>query len=132
MALDQAILNEEEFSDKSLVALKENFTNTMISFCFCYIINQMTHTEKDRLDLQKSIINTWKNGIKETNQNAFKEINDKLKAINADFLNIISENSIPDIEDYQRISTKNVKEVEGIFWRICGEDDNGNEKVTRK
>ncbi len=132
MASDQAVLSEQEFSEKSLAALKENFNNSILSFCFNYIINQITNDEKSKSELKRDIISSWKNGIKETNQQAFKDINERLHSINADMLNIITNNTIPDIEDYQRISNANVKEVEKIFWKICGDDNDNDEKVTRK
>ena len=128
MVLDQAenkdkikSLIHEEFKDKIFIAMKENLIFSLISFIFAKIMDHENDTEKK--SFQKEFINHWKNNINEMTQNQLLAINGILNENNVDMLNIITGSSnIADIEDYQKIINESIKEVEDIFWKICGEN----------
>ena len=128
MDLDQAdnkkeikSLIHQEFKDKILTAMKENLTFSLISFIFAKIMDFDNEAEKK--SFQKEFIAFWKKNINETTQNQLFSINSILNENNIDMLNIITgAPNLADVEDYQKIINETIKEVEGIFWRICGED----------
>lgn len=128
MALDQAAdkkeiksLIHQEFRERILAAMKENLTFSLISFIFAKIMDFDNDAEKK--SFQKEFIAFWKNNINETTQNQLYAINGILNENNIDMLNIITGSpNLADTEDYQKIINETVKEVEGIFWKICGED----------
>jgi succinate dehydrogenase flavin-adding protein (antitoxin of CptAB toxin-antitoxin module) len=80
-------------------------------------------SDLDKKNFQKEFITYWKNGISEVTQNNLASINKLLNENNIDMINmIVGNNTFADIEDYQEIINQNLKEVEAIFWKICGED----------
>lgn len=114
-------LIQQDFKEKILNAMKENLIFSLISFLFAKITD--TDSPEDKKHFQKEFINFWKNGIKEITQNQLASINNILNENDIDMINIISgETNIADTEDYQKIINESIKDVENIFWKICGED----------
>ena len=114
-------LIQQEFKDKILTSMKENLIFSLISFIFAKITD--LDSDIDKKSFQKDFINFWKKNINETTQAQLSAINGILNENNIDMLNIITGSAnIADVEDYQEIINETIKEVEGIFWKICGED----------
>jgi len=114
-------LMEQDFKEKILSAMKENLIFSLISFLFAKVMDH--NNEIDKKAFEKEFISFWKKSINEITQNQLANINKILNENNIDMLNIISgQNNLADVEDYQHIINDSIKEVENIFWKICGED----------
>lgn len=120
-------LIQQDFREKILSSMKENLIFSLISFLFTKVMD--SETEMEKKNFQKEFINYWKKGISEITQENLASINSILNENNIDMINmIIGNETFADIEDYQEIINENLKEVEGIFWKICGENKNDDEK----
>jgi succinate dehydrogenase flavin-adding protein (antitoxin of CptAB toxin-antitoxin module) len=114
-------LIQQDFREKILSSMKENLIFSLLSFLFAKIMSE--DSDLDKKNFQKEFITYWKNGISEVTQNNLASINKLLNENNIDMINmIVGNNTFADIEDYQEIINQNLKEVEAIFWKICGED----------
>jgi len=114
-------LIQQDFKEKVLASMKENLTFSLLSFLFAKIMNE--DSDLDKKNFQKEFITYWKNSISEVTQTNLASINRLLNENNIDMINmIVGNNTFADIEDYQEIINQNLKEVEAIFWKICGED----------
>lgn len=112
---------QQDFKDKILIAMKENLIFSLISFIFAKVMDFSSEEEKKTFETE--FISFWKKSINDITQNQLANINDILNENNIDMLNIISgKNNLADIEDYQQIINSSIKEVENIFWKICGHD----------
>ena len=111
---------QENFKQKIFSTLKENLMFSLMS----YILGKMIDSETvDKNKFQTEFIAFWKKSINETTQRELSVINNFLNESNIDMINIINGTDVlADTEDYQRIINESIKEVEGIFWKICGKD----------
>lgn len=113
-------LIQQDFKEKILVSMKENLIFSLISFLFSKIMD--LESESDKASFQKDFIKFWKEGINKIAQENLASVNNFLNENNIDMINmIIGNNNFADIEDYQEIINNSIKEVEEIFWKICGE-----------
>jgi len=111
---------QQDFKEKILISMKENLIFSLISFLFSKIMD--LESEADKANFQKDFIKFWKEGINKVAQENLSSVNNFLNENNIDMINmIIGNNNFADIEDYQEIINKSIKEVEAIFWNICGE-----------
>ena len=114
-------LIQQDFREKILSSMKENLIFSLLSFLFAKIMSE--DSDLDKKNFQKEFITYWKNSISEVTQSNLASINKLLNENNIDMINmIVGNNTFADIEDYQEIINQNLKEVEAIFWKICGED----------
>lgn len=114
-------LMQQDFKEKMLSSMKENLIFSLISFLFAKVMDH--GNEIDKKAFEKEFISFWKKSINDITQNQLANINNILNENNIDMLNIISgKSNLADIEDYQQAINDSIKEVENIFWKICGED----------
>lgn len=112
-------LIQQDFKEKVLNSMKENLIFSLISFLFARVIE----SEIDKKNFQKDFISFWKKGMSEITQKQLENINNLLNENNVDLINLIKgSNNFADIEDYQQIINESIRDVENIFWKICGED----------
>lgn len=113
---------EEKVKEKILAGMKENLTLSIISFLWNYVLENSSISAQEKKQMEKNFINFWKKNINEITQEQIKQINSILNDGNIDMINIITgKKQIADVEDYQNIINSSIKEIEGIFWKICGE-----------
>lgn len=120
---------KEDFKEKSLGAMKENFLYSMLAFLWSNALSDAP-SESHREEIRKRFSSLWRNNMFELTQKQLGEINKSLCENNIDMLNIIAgDPDFADVEDYQEVITENVKEVDDLFWRLCGEGrGDGDEK----
>lgn len=117
----QIEIEKERFKDKILTGMKENLFLSMIAFIWNKMLDEISSIDSEKEKLQKDFIDLWKSNINNITQEQLNTINKILNDSNIDMLNIITgKNEIADIEDYQLIINDSIKEVEKIFWKMCG------------
>lgn len=127
--LDQVVNNytnpeQDDYKNKILEGIKQNLILSMLSFLWCKL-DENSNSLENGSEFQKLFLENWKENIINVSQEQLKEINKALNDNNIDMLNIITgEKQITDIEDYQEILNKSIAEVESIYWKICGKQDN--------
>lgn len=119
-----AKLAREDFKQKSLDAMKENFLYSMLCFLWHQALSDVGSAE-GREKIRKTFSEMWKNNMRQLTQKQLADINKALSEGNIDMLNIITGDSgFADVEDYQEVLTENMQEVDQIFWKLC--DEGGN------
>lgn len=117
----QIEIEKEKFKDKIFNGMKENLFLSVIAFVWNKVLDEISSTDSEKNKLQKDFIDLWKSNINNITQEQLQKINAILNDSNVDMLNIITgKNEVADIEDYQLIVNTSIKEVEKIFWKICG------------
>lgn len=118
---EQIEIEKEKFKDKILNGMKENLFLSMIAFIWNKMLDEISSMDSEKDKLQKDFIDLWKSNINNITQEQLNTINKILNDSNIDMLNIITgKNEVADIEDYQLIINESIKEVEKIFWKMCG------------
>jgi hypothetical protein len=104
-----------------LNAMKENLILSIISFIWSKVLDEIAQTDQEKESMQKDFISSWKVNINNIFQEQLNTINSILNESNVDMLNIITgKKEIADVEDYQAITNDAIKEIEKIFWKMCG------------
>jgi succinate dehydrogenase flavin-adding protein (antitoxin of CptAB toxin-antitoxin module) len=113
--------DQEKFKEKILAGMKENLFLSMLSFIWNKVIDEIASMDNEKENLQKDFIDLWKKNINEITQEQLETINKILNDSNIDMINIISgKSSVADVEDYQSTINSAIKEIEKIFWKMCG------------
>jgi hypothetical protein len=117
----QLQIEQEKFKEKMLNAMKENLILSIISFIWSKVLDEIAQTDQEKESMQKDFISSWKVNINNIFQEQLNTINSILNESNVDMLNIITgKKEIADVEDYQAITNDAIKEIEKIFWKMCG------------
>lgn len=118
---NQLQVEQEKFKEKILAGMKENLILSIVSFIWNKVLEEIEPSDNAREKMQKDFINLWKSNINTITQEQLKTINSILNDSNLDMLNIITgKKGAADVEDYQLIINESIKEIEKIFWKMCG------------
>lgn len=111
---------ENDFKEKTLSSLKESLILSLLSMIWIKLTSE-SFSESEKTNIEKEFISSWKKNISSNIQNELLNINNLLNDENIDMINMISgSKNIADIEDYQQIINESIKEIEKIFWKMCG------------
>lgn len=113
--------DQEKFKEKIITGMKENLFLSMLAFIWNKTVDEMASTDSEKENLQKDFIDLWKKNIHQITQEQLDTINKLLNDSNIDMINIITGKShVADVEDYQSTINSAIKEIEKIFWKMCG------------
>jgi len=113
--------DQEKFKEKIISGMKENLFLSMLAFIWNKVVDEMASTDSEKENLQKDFIDLWKKNIHQITQEQLDAINKILNDSNIDMINIITgKSSVADVEDYQSTINDAIKEIEKIFWKMCG------------
>jgi hypothetical protein len=111
---------ENDFKEKTLSSLKESLILSLLSMIWIKLTSE-SFSESEKTNIEKEFISSWKKNISSNIQNELLNINNLLNDENIDMINMIAgSKNIADIEDYQQIINESIKEIEKIFWKMCG------------
>lgn len=118
---NQAGVDQEKFKEKIMIGMKENLFLSMLSFVWNKMADDIVSTPSEKESFQKDFIDLWKKNIHGITQEQLNAINKILNDSNIDMINIITgKSSVADVEDYQSTINDAIKEIEKIFWKMCG------------
>jgi hypothetical protein len=104
--------------------LKSRFTQNLLSSMVFFIFNEICNNKNQQIDgsidsgsnkVAEIFFSTWLNYTKKQAKKEILEINNQLKNKKINFLNAISNFSLPSTEDYQSLYDKAMHEVKIIF-----------------
>lgn len=111
---------ENDFKEKTISSLKESLILSLLSMIWIKLTSE-SFSESEKTNIEKEFISSWKKNISSNIQNELLNINNLLNDENIDMINMIAgSKNIADIEDYQQIINESIKEIEKIFWKMCG------------